>query len=306
LDKIVLNGQKAQDMQKKHIPVLKEEVIDYLEPQANENFIDCTVGFAGHTKEILRANGPRGKVLGIDWDKDVIKGLQTDEDLKGYGDRLVLVASNYTEIKDIIDRLNFRPVHGILCDFGMNSWDLDGSGRGFSFRNKEPLDMRYDQKGELTAAAIVNQYPEGELEKIFREYGEERMSRKIAHTIYEQRKKKNIMTTTDLIEIIRIASPKRYLDPARMFQALRIEVNHELENIKTVLGEALDILEPGGRLVAISFHSLEDRIVKNFGNDSKRSGKLQILTKKPVIAGRQEAIQNPRCRSAKLRAFKKI
>lgn len=293
-------------MQKKHIPVLIEEVIDYLQPQANENFIDCTIGFAGHTKEILKANGPRGKVLGIDWDKDVIKSLQADEDLKGYGDRLVLVASNYTEIKDIIDRLNFRPVHGILCDFGMSSWDLEDSGRGFSFKNKEPLDMRYDQKGDLTAAGIVNQYPEGELERIFREYGEERMSRKIAHTIYEQRKKRSIITTSDLIEIARIVSPKRYLDPARMFQALRIEVNHELENIKTVLGEALDILEPGGRLVAISFHSLEDRIVKNFGNDSKRSGKLQILTKKPVIAGRQEAIQNPRCRSAKLRAFKKI
>ncbi len=289
-----------------HIPVLKKEVIDCLSPGHNENFIDCTIGFAGHAKEILKLNGPKGKVLGIDWDSEVIQKLQEDEELKSYGERIKLVVSSYIDIKDIMDRLNFRPVNGIICDFGMSSWNLDASGRGFSFKKNEPLDMRYDRKGELTAALILNSYPEKDLEKILREFGEERMSRKIAQVICRYRAKKKILTTENLMEVIRIASPRRYLDPSRVFQALRIETNKELENIKTVLREALDVLESGGRLAVISFHSLEDRIVKNFFNDLKKESQVKILTKKPVVAGREEATLNPRSRSAKLRAFQKI
>ena len=193
----------------------------------------------------------------------------------------------------------------------MSSWHLEESGRGFSFRKDEPLDMRFDPEKELTAERIINYWSEKELEKIFREYGEERFSRRIAKRIFEQRKRGQIKTTFQLIEIIRESFPKKYKFgkthfATRVFQALRIAVNDELENLKEALPRAIEVLKPEGRIIIISFHSLEDRIVKNFFRNEAKREKVKILTKKPIKASREETKKNKRARSAKLRAAEKI
>ena len=267
---------------------------------------------------ILEKNGPDGKVLGIDRDPEIIKNLE----LKN---RLVLVNDSYANLKEIVEKYNFKPVHGILFDLGMSSWHLEQSGRGFSFLKDEPLDMRYytenreqrtensEQRTEnkiLTAERIVNERSGEEIEKILKEYGGERFAKRIAHRICEKRKIKPIRTTFQLIEIIRRAFPKRYKFgkihcATRTFQALRIAVNQELENLKIALPQALEILEQGGRIIVISFHSGEDKIVKNFFRENSKQDLLKILIKKPIRAGQEEIKTNPRSRSAKLRAAAK-
>jgi len=284
-----------------HIPVLQKEAIQYLDPQPNDNFIDATIGGGGHTAEILQKIAPKGKVLGIDWTQEAIRGIKKNSNL-------VLVCDNFANLAEIVKQQKFTKIKGVLMDLGYSSWHLEESGRGFSFQKKEPLDMRYNVQNQLTAEKIVNFWSKFEIERILEEYGEERFAQNIAEQIIEERKIKPIQTTNHLVEVVRKAVPRGYLNQrihfaTKTFQALRIAVNDELNNIQKALPQALQVLEPGGRLVVISFHSLEDRIVKNF---FKNNLSISLLTKKPVIPTRQEIIINPRSRSAKLRAAIKI
>ena len=281
-----------------HIPVLQKEVLDYLDPKPNENFIDCTFGEGGHTSAILEKNKPFGKVLGIDWDLK-------NRDFK----RVILICDNFVNLKNIVKKIKFGPISGILFDLGMSSWQIDQSGRGFSFLRDEPLDMRYAKNKSLTAEEIINEWSEEEIIRILKEYGEERFAKRITKEIIEKRKIKPIKSTFQLVQIIKTAVPlwyqhKRIHCATKTFQALRITVNDELNNLKNVLPSALDVLEPGGRIVVISFHSLEDRIVKHFFKNNIKF--LKILTKKPIKPSEEEIKINPRSRSAKLRAVIKL
>ena len=241
--------------------------------------------------------------MGIDRDSEILNGAE----LK---DRIIFVCDNFVNLKDIVKKEKFGPVQGILFDLGYCSWHLEKSERGFSFLINESLDMRYDPQSILTAEKIINSWPEKEIETILRELGEERFAKRIARGIISQRTVNPIKTTFQLIEAIKKAVPfwyqrKKIHFATKTFQALRITVNNELDNLKEALPQALEILEPGGRLVVISFHSLEDRIIKNFFKSLAKEGSLKILTKKPVIPTLKELKVNPRSRSAKLRAAQK-
>ena len=301
-----------------HIPVLQKEVLQYLEPKPNENFIDCTIGEGGHTAAILEKTGHKGKILGIEADTELyqkLKSRMAEFPISNFqfSKRLILVNDNFVNLKEIVKREKFKSVSGILFDLGMSSWHLEESGRGFSFQKKEPLDMRYNPGNPLTAEKILNYWSEREIEKILREYGEEQLSQQIAKEIIELRKLRPIKNTFQLVEIIKKVVPlwyqhKKIHFATRTFQALRIAVNDELNNLKKALPQAVDILKDGGRLVVISFHSLEDRIVKNFFKNyiGITYVKLQILTKKPIRPGEEEIKINLRSRSAKLRAAIKL
>ena len=295
-----------------HIPVLQKEVLEYLDPKPNENFIDCTIGEAGHSLAILERNGPKGKVLGIEWDPELYKKLKKDFVRFDLTERVILVNDSYSNLRKIIERKNLGNFEGILFDLGISSWHLEESKRGFSFMREEPLIMRYDGKeNKLTAEKIVNHWSEKEIEKILEIYGEERFAKRIARKIFEEREKRPIKTTFQLVEIIKKTVPGWYLRgrihwATRTFQALRIAVNDELNNLKKALPQAMEILKKGGRLVVISFHSLEERIVKDFFRDQSQKGLLKILTKKPIRPGQKEIKINPRSRSAKLRAAIKL
>lgn len=291
-----------------HLPVLKNEILKYLDPKPNENFVDATFGEGGHSLAILEKNGPKGKILGIELDPKLYS--QSKERFKRLENRVILVNDSYLNLKEIVEREKFKDISGILFDLGLSSWHLRESKRGFSFQRDEPLIMRYDGNLEkLTAEKIINQWPEKEIERILREYGQEKFAKKIARKIVEGRKIKQIKSTFQLVEIIKRATPTWYHHQrlhfaTKTFQALRIAVNDELENLKKVLPKAIEILKPKGRIVVISFHSLEDRIVKNFFKSKK--GLLKILTKKPIKPSLEEIKINPRSRSAKLRAAIKI
>jgi len=291
-----------------HIPVLLEEVLEYLSPSENQNFIDCTLNGGGHTKEILKRNGPKGKVLGIEVDEEIYKKIKSEKI-----ERLIAVNDSYSNLKKIVEKEKFESVNGILFDIGMSSYHVDSSERGFSFLKDEPLVMSYNiEKGNMISAQeIVNSYSEKDLADVIYKYGEERYSRRIAKNIIEKRKRKPIKTTAELVEIISNSVPPYYRRQkihfaTRTFQALRIEANRELDNFIDALPQALEILPPGGRLVVITFHSLEDRIAKTFFREEKKNGKIEIMTKKPVIAADKERELNPRSRSAKLRAVVKL
>lgn len=294
-----------------HTAVLKKEVLEYLDPKQNENFVDCTIGEGGHSEDILKKNGPEGKVLGIDLDPLQVSASQW---LKvQFKERITLINDSYTNLEEIIERKNFGTVNGILLDLGMSSVQLEGTHKGFSFQVDQGLDMRYNDEGgyNLTAEKIVNEWPEDKIENILEEYGEEKFARKIAKQIVEQRKQGRIKTTFQLIETIKEATPSSYWRgkihyATRTFQALRIAVNDELENVRRILPTAVSILAPEGRLVVISFHSLEDRIVKNFFASEVKKGTVKLLTKKPITASRDELSKNARARSAKLRVAIKI
>ncbi|MFC1700765.1 16S rRNA (cytosine(1402)-N(4))-methyltransferase RsmH [Patescibacteria group bacterium] len=290
---IILNS--FQD--KLHKPVLLKEVLEYLNPKPREKFIDCTIGLGGHSFEIIKRGG---EVLGIDQDEESLRNLKS---VNG----LILKHGNFVDLKKLAG--DFSP-DGILLDLGISSWQLEKSKRGISFQKTEPLDMRMNLNNSLTAREIVNDWAQEELERIFYEYGEERFSRRIARKIIEERKRKKIETTYELVGLIIRAYPHRKIrriHPAtKVFQALRIAVNNELENLKKTLPQALEILKLNGRLVVISFHSLEDKIVKNFFRDEAKNNKLKILTKKPIVPTIEEIKINHRSRSAKLRACIKI
>lgn len=285
-----------------HKPVLVQEVLHYLDPKADENFIDGTVGQGGHATEILKKNGPNGLLLGIDAD---VKQVENSKVLTSeFQKRIILVSDSYKNIKDIVERENFRPVNGILLDLGMSSWQLEEGSRGFTFMKNEPLDMRYSLENTLTAEHIVNEWPEQEIEEILEEYGEEKFAKKIAKAIVNERGGRRIKSTYELKNIItKISFKGSKIHPAtRTFQALRIAVNGELESLKRVLPQAIEVLAPEGRLVIISFHSLEDRIIKEFFKNKSEENAVNILTKKPITASQKEIKINHRARSAKLRA----
>jgi len=294
-----------------HIPVLQKEVIEYLAPKPNQNFIDCTIGEGGHAFAILEKILPNGKILGIDTTLELISKVQ--KEIKNFKKNFILVCDNFVYLKKIVKKQKFQKVKGILFDLGMSSWHLERSEKGFSFQKDEILDMRYSRQGEngLTAEKIINNWPEKDLIKILREYGQEKFANRIAKEIIKARGVKPIKKTFHLVEIIKRATPFWYHRQkihfaTKTFQALRIVVNKELENLQKALPQALEILERKGRLVIISFHSLEDKIVKNFFRENSKKGLLKILTKKPINPSKIEVKINPRSRSAKLRAIIKL
>jgi len=294
-----------------HVPVLLKEVIYYLDPKANENFIDATVGEGGHTMAILEKNKPKGKVLGIEMDSSIYKRLKEKTAKITKSKRLILINDSYLNLEEIVRKNNFQPVHGILFDLGMCSWHLDESGRGFSYLRDEPLDMRFNPENYLTAAEIINFWDIEEIEKILKEFGEEKYGYRISLAIKEARRKERIVGTQQLVNILKRVLPKNYDKKrihfaTRTFQALRIAVNDELQVIKNGIERSIKILEPGGKIVVISFHSLEDRIVKNIFKEKAQAGKLSILTKKPMMSCEEEIKNNSRSRSAKLRAAEKL
>ena len=289
-----------------HIPVLKKEVLNFLKPEPNENFIDATIGQGSHALAILEKNGPNGKVLGIDQDLRQIENCKLNLKTR-FKERIILVCDNFTNLKDIVKQQKFGPVSGILLDIGMSSWHLEKSERGFSFQKQESLDMRYKTQNDLTANKILNEYSQKEIEQILKEYGEEKFAKQISQEIVKTRKIILIKKTSELVQIIKKVVPiwyqhRRIHFATKTFQALRIAVNDELNNLIKVLPEAIEILKPGGRIVVISFHSLEDRIVKNFLREQAQKQVLQINTKKPIRPSQEEIKINARSRSAKLRA----
>ncbi len=280
-----------------HIPVLKEEVLHFLNPKENENFIDCTAGFGGHSLSILEKNGPEGKVLGFEWDEDVYNVLKEKE-----SERFIPVNESYTQIKEVVEEKKFSKIAGVLFDLGFSSFHVDKSGRGFSFMREEKIDMRYNKNNPLTAYEIVNKYKEKDILHILEKWGEEDYASEIVKKIILKRKEKPIETTTELAKIIESCIPRQYqnkkkINPAtKTFQALRIAVNGELLGLRATLPLAYDVLEKGGRIVIICFHGGEERIVKNFF----RSSNVSNLTPRPIIPKKEEVIKNIRSRSAKL------
>ncbi len=291
-----------------HVPVLLNEVIQFLQPEKCRRIIDATVNGGGHAGVILKFLPKDGILIGIDRDKDAIEKIS--ENFKD-DKRFHAVHGNFRNIKELTRKFG-KVWDGILFDLGLSSNLLEESGRGFSFMKDEPLDMRFDAADRLTAKEIINNWPEIKLAEIFYKYGEERFSRKIAKGIVWRRNKSEISTTADLVGVIKESLPVIYLrklriHPAtRVFQALRIAVNDELASLEDALKASWEILGKNGRLSAISFHSLEDRIVKqSFKNFKSFSGKAVILTKKPVVPSVGEVHVNPRARSAKLRVIQK-
>lgn len=300
-----------KDVSDFHIPVLAKEVLKIFNPQPGEKYIDATINGGGHAKKILEKVMPNGIVVGIDWDGELIKilGEKTPEAQKN---NLILICDNYANIKSIVAKYNLGQINGIIFDLGFSSYHLEKSERGFSFLKNEPLDMRYNiYENDLTAEKIINQWDEKAIEIILRDFGEERFARNIARRIVAERKTHRITTTGELVEIILRSIPgariKTKIHPAtRTFQALRIAVNDELGNIKRALRDSVDILSSGAKIAVISFHSIEDRIVKNFFQETEKTGILRRLTKKPVRAADEEIQDNPRARSARLRAVERI
>ncbi len=294
-----------------HEPVLLEEVIDYLKVERGERYIDATVGGGGHAKAILKLGG---KVLAIDCDPEAIKAARrclASACPPGKHFSWRLVSGNFKNLFQIAKKQEFLSVSGVLFDLGVSSFQLEKAERGFSFSLEAPLDMRMSPKLKVTAADLINGLNKGELNELFSRVGQEHHSRRIAEAICRARKLRPIKTTGQLVEIINRALPtkkrkKRKLHPAtRVFLALRVAVNDELNNLKKALPQALDLLKPKGRLAIISFHSGEDRIVKQFFKGQEKRGKLIVITKKPIRPTPEETSQNPRSRSAKLRVAEK-
>lgn len=289
-----------------HIPVLLDEVISYLELKSNQNFVDATVGDGGHAKAILEKTAPNGKLIAIDRDAESI--MRAKSNLKEFGNRILFINDSFGNILKIVEESGINNIGGILFDFGMSTNQLENSGRGFSFQKDEILDMRFNIKNLLTAEDIVNDYSETQLIEIFKKYGEEPKAKIIAKAIVAARKIERIKTTKELVEAIENVS-KRHgkLHPATLvFQALRIEVNQELIEIETALADTIKILNKGGKATFISFHSLEDRLIKNWSRDLNKKNIIKILNKKPITASNYEININPRSRSAKLRIIEKI
>ena len=290
-----------------HEPVMVAETVDLLAPGRGGLYVDCTVGLGGHTRALLEAGAPR--VLGLDRDPEALR--IAEERLADFGDRVELVHSDYRDLGRLLDERQIAGFDGALADLGVSSMQLDAEGRGFSFRRDEPLDMRMDQSQGPTAAELLEHVEEEELANLIFRHGEERFSRRIARAIVEARRVKSIETTGQLSQIVRRAVPARgyqRIDPAtRTFQALRIWVNRELDQLDTFIADACARLLIGARLAVITFHSLEDRIVKHtFRALAQAAVTLRILTKRPLVPGPEELDRNPRARSAKLRAIERF
>jgi 16S rRNA (cytosine1402-N4)-methyltransferase len=290
-----------------HEPVMVAEVVEFLRPSRGGLFVDCTVGLGGHTRALLESGATQ--VLGLDRDTDAIR--LAHEGLADYGDRVKLVHADYRDLGRVLDEQQAAGVAGVLADLGVSSMQLDGEGRGFSFRRDEPLDMRMDQSRGPTVADLLMDVGEGDLANRIFEYGEERYSRRIARAVVEARRAGRIATTGQLAQIVRRSVPRRgyqRIDPAtRTFQALRIWVNRELEGLDRFLEDASGRLMVGARLVVITFHSLEDRIVKHaFRAIAHGARTLAVVTKRPLVPAAAELERNPRARSAKLRAIERL
>lgn len=290
-----------------HLPVLLEETIDWLQPRPGGRYCDATVGLGGHAQAILDRSAPDGQLIGLDRDRDALAAAGSA--LQRFGDRVTLVHARFSEARDVLQSMGAIPVDGFLIDLGVSSPQLDRPERGFSFRADGPLDMRMDQTSGETAADLLRQVDEADLERIIRDYGEERYARRVARAIVEARRTGPLETTGQLAALVARALPRheRAKNPAtRTFQALRIAVNQELDQLERFLGVAAECLRPGGRLCVIAFHSLEDRIVKWRLRAMASAAQLRILTKHVVVAGEPERLRNPRARSAKLRAAERI
>ena len=290
-----------------HEPVLTSEAVTHLAPGRGGLFVDCTVGLGGHARALLEAGASR--VIGLDRDADAL-AIAADT-LSSFKERVELVHADYRSIADVLAERRIDSIDGALADLGVSSLQFDSEGRGFSFRRDEPLDMRMDRSAGPTAADLIAETGEVELANVIFEFGEERHSRRIARAIVDRRGREPITTTGQLADIIRRAVPTRgwqRIDPAtRAFQALRIWVNGELDGLDAFLHSVVDRLRAGGRLVVISFHSLEDRIVKHTFRTLERTDALvRVLTKRPLVAGDEELARNPRARSAKLRAAERL
>lgn len=309
-------------MNEKHVPVLSQEVLAGLNPSPGQNFIDATLGFGGHSELILEATSPNGGLLGIDQDEDAL--AYATKRLTAYGERFQTARGNFAQIASLA--AGYEVTGGILADIGVSSVQLDEANRGFSFTHDGPLDMRMDRSQTLTASEIVNTWEETRLAKIIRQYGEENFASRIARAIVTARAESPITTTSRLAETIASAIPRKFwpkgISPAtRTFQGIRIAVNDELGVLTSFLPAATDLLLPGARLAVITFHSLEDRIVKDFMRERANPctcpkefpkcncGKVadvKLITRKPTIATEEEISQNPRSRSAKLRILEKL
>ena len=285
-----------------HTPVMVDEVDTHLEPSRGGVFVDCTIGLGGHARRMLDAGATR--VIGIDRDPDAL--AQAGEALRAYGDRVSLVHSDYRNLVGVLDAGGIDVVDGVLADLGVSSMQLDAPDRGFSFRRDEPLDMRMDRSSGTTAADMLAAVDERTLADVIYEFGEERHARRVARAIVDAGRTRRIETTGRLADIVRKAVPRKgysRIDPAtRTFQAIRIWVNRELEDLDGFLTRAAGRLAPAGRLVVITFHSLEDRVVKHTLRALQTNGALTIRTKRPQVPTEAEIERNPRARSAKLRA----
>lgn len=306
-----------------HKSVLLTETIESLNIRPDGIYVDGTLGGGGHAYEVLKRLGPKGRLIGIDQDADAIRAA--GERLAPFGDRVTIVRSNYRNIGEVLAGLSVEKADGIYLDLGVSSYQLDTAERGFTYRVNAPLDMRMDQRSERTAADIVNDYSEAELYRVIRDYGEDRFAKNIAKHIVKAREKKRLETTDELVEIIKAAIPAKIRaeggHPAkRTFQALRIELNRELEVLRDSIDEMIDLLNPGGRLSIITFHSLEDRIVKTGFRTNEnpcvcppdfpvcvcgKKSRGKVITRKPILPTEEEMTENPRSKSAKLRVFEK-
>lgn len=307
-----------------HQSVLAAEVLGLLQPVSGECFVDGTVGGGGHARLILEATAPDGRLFGLDRDPEAL--ARAGEVLAPFGERVQLRHAAFADLAEVLAAAGVNAVDGLLLDLGVSSWQLDAAQRGFSFRNDGPLDMRMDPTGGISAAEVVNEASEQELTRIFREYGEERFARRIARRIAQQRQLEPLRTTRQLAELVRGAVPGgmvpgRIHPATRVFQALRIHVNGELDQVTRGVRSGFELLRPGGRMAVISFHSLEDRIVKQFFQQlirpcicppglpvcaCGREPRAEMLTRKALRAGEGEVEENPRARSAVLRGVRRL
>lgn len=311
-------------MEFNHYSVLKSETIENLNIRSDGIYVDGTLGGAGHSYEICKRLGDKGRLIGIDQDADAIKAA--GERLSEFGDKVTIVRSNYSDMKNVIHSLGIDKVDGIMLDLGVSSFQLDTPERGFTYRSEDaPLDMRMDDRSALTAKDIVNDYSEADLYRIIRDYGEDKFAKNIAKHIVKARQQEVISTTGQLNEIIKAAIPQKVRATGghpskRTYQAIRIELNHELDVLRDNLDDMIDLLNPNGRICIITFHSLEDRIVKsNFKKNENpctcpsnfpvcvcgKKSKGHVITRKPILPSEKELEENSRSKSAKLRVFER-
>ena len=290
---------------------MSEEVLFWLIQGDGRTYLDCTVGYSGHAEKILEASGSDSRLIGLD--RDAVAIASSRDRLARFGDRVLLIHGHFVDLKQHLAASGIGQVDGILFDLGVSSPQLEEPARGFSFQGDGPLDMRMDQSMAGTAADLINRWPEAQLADVIFQFGEERFSRRIARAIVSARERHPLATTKELVSVIEGAVPAKYRHgrihcATRTFQAFRIAVNQELDCLEPALRDAVDVLSPGGRLCVISFHSLEDRIVKHTFRalSGKDNPSLEVLTKRPQVPTREESDRNPRSRSAKLRAAQRV
>lgn len=306
-----------------HTSVLLQETVDGLHIRLDGIYVDATLGGGGHAYEVCRRLSEKGRFIGIDQDADAVEAA--GKRLEGFGEKVTIIRSNYRDMKPQLQNIGIDSVDGIILDLGVSSYQLDTAERGFSYRMDAPLDMRMDQRKEMTARDIVNSYSEAELYRVIRDYGEDRFAKNIAKHIVAEREKAPIETTGQLNEIIRHAIPMKIRKTSghpskRTFQAIRIELNHELDVLRDSLDDMIDMLRPGGRICIITFHSLEDRIVKSAFRKNEnpctcpsdfpvcvcgKTSKGKVVTRKPILPSAEEMETNSRSKSAKLRIFER-